>query len=128
PRRGASKHARAPAPATLLRLRLGGEHVHVKDADLEELLHRGGDLVLVRVGVDGKGVLVAALREVKRFLADDRADDHLRGEQRHARTSPASRAVDGALIASTAARVNRSVSARRTSTTLRESARLTTIP
>src|SRR3989304_2584804 len=89
PGRRAAQDASSSAPAALLGLGLGGQHVDVQHRDLEELLDGGRDLVLVRAALDGEGVLVAALREIERLLADHRPDDDLGGEGGHA--GPSSR-------------------------------------
>src|SRR4029078_9820012 len=107
-----------PRPAPLL-LGLRREHVDADDGDLllrVELLDRRLDLDLVGVLVDREGVLAAA-GLVDRLLADDRADDDLgRGQGAHAYTSSI-RARAGCSMSTT--------SARSRSTTLSESARIT---
>src|SRR4051794_27235835 len=70
-------------------LALRREHVDRHDGHVllgEQLLDRCLDLDLVGIVMDGERVLATAAL-VHRLLADDRAEDHLVGGERHAYTS-----------------------------------------
>src|SRR5689334_9798054 len=128
PPRGRVADDLATAGAAALLLGLRRQHVDRHDRDLlllVELLDRGLDLDLVGLVVDRERVLATA-RLVDRLLADDGAQDDLGGGQRaHAGTSSrlplpytaSIRASDGCSM--------RTVSALSRSTTLSESARIT---
>src|SRR5258705_9451100 len=68
----------APDPsAETPRLTAHRHRVHRDDVDLEGLRHRGRDLLLVRVGVDGERV-AAVSRLGHRALGDDRTEEYER--------------------------------------------------
>src|SRR3954469_9553028 len=73
-----------------LGLGLDGHGAHLDDADVEQLLDGLADLRLVRLGMHAERVLVGGGEDVA-LLADDRADDHLRGL--HQAASPLARVV-----------------------------------